>query len=272
VTARTFLGLDAFQWTALVVVVLSLAVIAEAWIGHYRSGFPLRAQYVPLLSAGYLAVASVSAVAVPTAETVRTALRVAGWTAIVTGVIGVGYHHWYGIVKKAGAYRFLLHYLRHSAPQLAPLTLSAAGVLALVAERGLAGGATLGGVGLPRFVHGLVSVVLVGSLLEVAMLHYRGAFNTPFMYAPFVAPPLAVAAMAWLTIAPGPTAAGIARVLLWLTFITGFVGLGMHLSGLERMMGGLRLWRMNLLQGPPPLAPVVFACFAVVGLAALELL
>ena len=143
--------------------------------------------------------------------------------------------------------------------------------VALVAERGLAGGSTLGGVDLRRVLHGTVALALIGALLQTAVLHYRGAFNTSFMYAPFLAPPFAAFAAAWLAIAPSPTVASVARVFLWLTFLTSFVGLGMHLRGLDRQMGGLRLWRMNLLQGPPPLAPAVFAGFSVVGLLAIGL-
>jgi hypothetical protein len=158
----------------------------------------------------------------------------------------------------------------YGAPQLAPLALSAIGVLALVAERGLAGGTTLGGVDLRRLLHGTVALALVGALLQCAVLHYRGAFNTPFMYAPFLAPPFAVSAAAWLAIAPSAAVASVARVFLWLSFLTGVVGLGMHLRGLNRQMGGLRLWRMNLLQGPPPLAPALFAGFSVVGLLAID--
>jgi hypothetical protein len=45
----------------------------------------------------------------------------------------------------------------------------------------------------------------------------------------------------------------------------------MHLRGIDRQMGGLHLLQPNLLQGPPPLAPAVYAGFAVIGLLALGL-
>ncbi len=67
------------------------------------------------------------------------------------------------------------------------------------------------------------------------------------MYAPFLAPPFAVAAAAWLAIAPSAAVASAARVFLWLSLLTAFVGLAMHLRGIGRQMGGLRLWRINLL-------------------------
>ena len=260
-----------FRWLALVTTLLALLIVAEAWLGHYRSGFPLRAQLVPLVMGGIVAMASMTAAAAPAYPWVHGALRLAGWFAIPIGIVGVGYHHWYGLVEKAGGYRLLLHYLMYGAPPLAPLALSVVGVLALVAERGLAGGTTLGGIDLRRLLHGTVALALIGALLQSAVLHYRGAFNTPFMYAPFVAPPLAASAAAWLAISPSAAAAGVARVFLWLSFLTGFVGLGLHLRGIDRQMGGLHLWRMNLLQGPPPLAPAVFACLSAVGLLAIDL-
>ena len=271
-TSRTLLGLGAFQWTALIAAFLSLLVVAEAWLGHYRSGFPLRAQYAPLASGCVLALASVAAVVAPRAEGARAALAVAAWIAIVSGLVGVGYHHWYGIVEKAGGYRWLLHYLMYGAPKLAPLALAAAGVLTLVVAAGLAGEATLGGVALRRVLYGVVAVALIGAILQAGILHYRGAFNTPVMYGPLLVPPLAVFGVGWLAIAPGAGIAGVTRVLLWLTVLTSFVGLGMHLRGLDRQMGGLWLWRMNLLQGPPPLAPATFASFAAIGLVTLDLL
>jgi hypothetical protein len=31
-----------FQWLAVVAALLAIVIVAEAWLGHYRSGFPLR--------------------------------------------------------------------------------------------------------------------------------------------------------------------------------------------------------------------------------------
>ena len=61
------------------------------------------------------------------------------------------------------------------------------------------------------------------------------------------------------------------RVCLWGTILLAFVGLGMHLRGIDRQMGGLHLLHSNILQGPPPLAPAVYAGFAVIALLALGL-
>ena len=96
-----------FRWLALITTLLALLIVAEAWLGHYRSGFPLRAQLVPLVMGGIVAMASLAAAVAPAYPWVHGALRLAGWFAIPIGIVGVGYHHWYGMVEKAGVYRLL---------------------------------------------------------------------------------------------------------------------------------------------------------------------
>jgi hypothetical protein len=272
-SAQRVLWLAPPRWVALLVAPLALLIATESWIGHYRSGFPLRVQYAPLASSGLLMVASVAAAVAPAASPMIRLLRVAGWIALITGVVGVGYHHYFGIVKKAGGYRWLLHYLMYGAPQLAPLSLSAAGALAILGAAGLAGDpAGLGDADLARAMLAVVSAALTGAVLQSGILHYRGAFNTPLMYVPISVPPLAALTTGWLAVAPHGAVVFPARVLLWLTIVAGFVGLGMHLRGLDRQMGGLHLFLFNVLQGPPPLAPAAFASLAAVGLVAMHML
>ena len=266
-----FLGLGAFQLIALIAALLTLLALAEAWIGHYRSGFPLRAQYAPFASGGLLIVAALMAVIAPGATSVQTALRAAGWIAFVAGLVGVGYHHYYGIAHKAGSYKLLLHYLMYGAPQLAPLALSTTGALGVVAAHGVAGQSVVLGVELRSALLGIVAVALTGAIAQVAILHYRGAFNNPVMYAPLTVPVFAAATSGWMSAAPTAAPHALGRTLFVLTFLTGFVGLGMHLRGLDRQMGGLHLFLFNLLQGPPPLAPATFAGLAAVGLIAMEM-
>jgi hypothetical protein len=52
----SFIGLDPFHWIALLVALLTLLVLADAWAGHYRRGFSHRAQYAPFLSGGLLVI------------------------------------------------------------------------------------------------------------------------------------------------------------------------------------------------------------------------
>jgi hypothetical protein len=271
VTSR-LLGLGAFQWIALVAALLTMLVLVEAWIGHYRSGFPLRVQYAPFASGGLLIVAALATGIAPGAAWAQAALRVTGWTAVVTGLIGLGYHHYYGIARKAGSYKWLLHYLMYGAPQLAPLALSTVGALAVLAAQGAAGRTAVLGIGLRSALFGTVAIALAGAIAQAGILHYRGAFNNPVMYAPVTVPVLAAVTSGWMSAAPATAPHTLGRALFALTFLIGFLGLGMHLRGFDRQMGGLHIFLFNLLQGPPPLAPAIFAGLAAIGLIATEML
>ena len=57
-TGTPFIGLSPFQCIALVVVFLTLLILADAFAGHYRSGFVFRSQYAfaPALFTGFAAV------------------------------------------------------------------------------------------------------------------------------------------------------------------------------------------------------------------------
>lgn len=267
-----FLGLNPFQWIALLAAAMTLSLLADAFAGHYRSGFAFRVQYAPFMSGGLLIVSAVTAGIAPNVWWANKALRAAGWLAAASGVIGFGFHHYYGIMRKPGGYKWLLHYLMYGAPPLAPLALTATGALALIAASGLAGETTYTGISLRVVLLLFVCVALAGAVLQAGILHYRGAFNNPVMYAPLGAPMLAVFASIWMVVVPSYVASLALAILLWLTFLTGFVGLGMHLRGLERQMGGLYVALFNWLEGPPLFAPALFAGFALVGLIAVHLL
>ena len=265
-TGTSFIGLFPFQWVALVTAALTLFLLADAFAGHYRSGFLFRSQYAPFISGGLLIVSAVAAVATPEAEWSNFTLRISGWIAIFAGAVGFGFHHYYGIVRKPGGYKWLLHYLMYGAPQLAPLALAMAGMLALVAARGLAGEITIFGLSLRVALLLLVAVALAGATLQAAILHYRGAFNNPLMFAPLTAPLLAIVTSVWLIVGPNEIVLLAFTILLWLTFLIGFVGLGMHLRGFGRQMGGLYVGFFNWLEGPPAFAPALFSGFAGIGL------
>ncbi len=267
-----FIGLYPFQWIALVVALLTLLILADAFAGHYRSGFGFRSQYIPFITGGLLIVSAVAASIRPQAALANFSLRVAGWLAIFSGVVGFGFHHYYGIAKKPGGYKWLLHYLMYGAPQLAPLALAITGILALVAANGLANEISIAGVSLLTALLSLVAIALLGAALQAAILHYRGAFNNPLMYAPLTVPVLGIVMSVWMIIVPNDIVFLALTLLLWLTFLLGFVGLGMHLRGFGRQMGGTYVTLSNWLEGPPAFAPALFSGFAGVGLIAAYLL
>ena len=271
-TGTLFIGLSPFQWIALLTVALTLLLLADAFAGHYRSGFVFRSQCAPFISGGLLIVTAVSAVLKPEAEWAHMALRLAGWLVIVSGVVGFVFHHYYGIVKKPGGYKWLLHYLMYGAPQLAPLALALTGALALVTAHGLDNEGVFAGLSFRTALLILVAIALAGAILQAGVLHYRGAFNNPLMYAPLTVPVMAVVMSIWVIISPNNTVLLVFTILLWVTFLIGFIGLGMHLRGFGRQMGGLYVTVFNWLEGPPAFAPALFTGFAAVGLIAAYLL
>jgi hypothetical protein len=107
VLGASFIGLNPFQWIALLVALLTLLVLADAWAGHYRRGFIHRAQYAPFLSRGFLVIVAVAAVIAPRTRWIEVALRAAGWLAITAGLIEFCFHHYYGIARKPGGYKWL---------------------------------------------------------------------------------------------------------------------------------------------------------------------
>lgn len=270
--AAQFLFLGAFEWQAILIVLLTAALLADAFAGHYRSGFENKSQYAPFLSGGFLIVAAVLVLIIPGTGWINSLLQIAGWTAAASGIVGFGFHHFYGILKKPAGYKWLLHYLMYGAPQLAPLALSAIGVLALITAKGLAGETLIFGFEPGASLLVFVAVSLTGAIVQAGILHYRGAFNNPLMYLPLTAPLLTVFAAILAVLMPGAVILSILTGFLWLTFLTGFVGLGMHLRGFDRQMGGLYVAIFNWLEGPPAFAPALFAGFAAVGLAAVYLL
>lgn len=271
-TPAQFIGLDPFQWVALAAGALALLLACDALAGHYRSGFTSRAQYAPFVGGGALMISGVGAAVAPDAGWASALLRAGAWLAVMAGTAGFAFHHYYGIARRPGGYGWLLHHLMYGAPQLAPLGLAAAGALALVAARGLDGGTAFGGLGLRSALLVLVALGVAGAVLQAGVLHYRGAFNNPLMYAPFTAPLACVPACLWAALGPGRAASLAASAALWLTFFVGFAGAGMHLRGLGRQMGGLYVALSNWLEGPPAFAPLLFAGFAAAGLVAVHLI
>lgn len=265
-----FLGLTPFRWMAVVVVVLTPLLLTDALTGHYRTGFQVRAQYAPFISGGLLTLAALAALLAPGQGWARIACIVIGILGIASGLIGFVFHQVYGTARKPGGYRMTLHYAMYGAPTLAPLVLAALGMLAVLAALGMGGASRLAGLSLRQVAFALAAVSLLGSVLQAAILHYRGAYNNPLMYVPVSLPLVTVVLLA--VAACGYSASVALGASLWMSFLIGFIGLGMHLRGLDRQMGGLHVPLFNTLQGPPIWAPALFSAFAAVGLAALYLL
>jgi hypothetical protein len=228
--------------------------------------------YAPFVGGGLLLVSALAAAILPDERAAITAAVASGWLALLAGLIGSGYHHWYGVTTKPGGYRWLLHHLMHHAPPLAPLTLALAGSLAVLGATGASGAGEFLGFPIQALTLGTVGTGLLGLASAAGLLHYRGAFNNAAMYLPVLLLPLAAGSIAWHIAAPDSAASDrISTALLWATFLGGFIGAGMHLRGMDRQMGGLAMGVAAILDAPPPGAPLLVATLGASGLVALRL-
>jgi hypothetical protein len=251
---------------------LAFSVLADSAIEHYRGSFHNRAMYVPLAVSALTLGGSLfgAADARPKKHIGRDAIYAA---AAATAFAGLGFHA-YNISKRPGGWSWLN--LFYSAPIGAPMALALAGLLGRGAERvrdtpALARAKVLG---LPagRTLAGVTAAGLVGTVGEAGLLHFRGAYHNPAMFLPVSVPPLASLLVAATALRPGRVLNRAARWWLRLTAFLGFAGVGFHVFGVARNMGGWRNWSQNVLNGPPLPAPPSFAGLALAGLAALSLI
>ena len=104
-----------------------------------------------------------------------------------TGLIGLGFHT-YNILKRPGELDALN--LFYGAPIGAPAALTLAGLYGVIAGEMLSGRDYVR-TRLPRHTAGLIAFSLMGTIAEAGLLHFRGKFQNPVMYAPVTIPPLA---------------------------------------------------------------------------------
>ncbi|KWV57056.1 hypothetical protein AS156_03590 [Bradyrhizobium macuxiense] len=248
---------------------LSLSVLADSGLEHYRGSFQNRLMYLPLAVSAATVAASLFGIADARAKShaVRDGLYV---LAGLTGATGLGFHG-YNVMKRPGGLSWLN--LFYAAPVGAPMALLLAGVLGRGAERirddeactilGYPAGKALGLV---------TSAGLAGTVAEAGLLHFRGAFQNPGMFLPVVVPPAAAGLLTTAQFRPGNIMRRAAKLGLRLTALLGFAGVGFHAYGISRNMGGWRNWSQNILNGPPLPAPPSFTGLALAGLAALSLI
>ena len=251
--------------------VLSFAVLADSAVEHYRGSFRNRVMFAPLVASSISL--TVGTAAATGAGVPRYALKAAHGVAGMTGLAGFGFHI-YNILKRPSGFSWLN--LFYAAPIGAPFALTLAGLfgswgirfadpddrpdrlIGLPASQTIAAAAAIG---------------IAGTVAEAGLLHFRGAYHDPAMFLPVSVPPPAAALLAASAAAPSSKPMQkAARGALWATALLGAAGVGFHIYGVGRNMGGWRNWSQNVLNGPPIPAPPSFAGLAVIGLAALALM
>jgi hypothetical protein len=251
--------------------VIAASVLFDSALEHYRGAFHNKAMFAPLAAASASLLAGLHGGADdrPRAHRLRDGAYA---VAALVGLIGTGFHI-YNIGRKPGG--FSAENLFYAAPIGAPAALLLSGGFGFLAERSRNEPADAAAP--PRFRPGPVALAasvagLLGAAGEAALLHFRGAFQDPYMFLPVTVPPAAAVATVLAAADPSPAKRRLARWGLGLTAAIGMIGAGFHAWGVHRQMGGWRNWRQNVLSGPPIPTPPSFTGLAMAGLAALELL
>ena len=251
---------------------LGASVMADSAVEHYRGGFDNPGMYTPLLVSALTIAAGIDGA---TAQCLPRRVRdgVYGVAGAVGGV-GVGFHV-YNVLRRPGGLNWLNAF--YAAPIGAPAALSLAGAIGLAADEIAASpeprALTLFGVPVGRALSAFTAFGLMGTVSEAGLMHFRGAFQNPFMYLPVSLPPIAAALTAKAAVEPKGRRRGrpVTRAWLWLTSAMGVAGVGFHAYGVSRAMGGWRNWSQNVVDGPPLPAPPSFSALAIAALAALRL-
>ncbi len=248
---------------------LALSVLADSAVEHYRGSFKNPAMFIPLLSASLSFFAGLHGGRDRRAAShpVRHGIHA---FAAMAGIAGTGFHI-YNVTKRTGGWSW--NNLFYAAPLGAPTALLLSGGLGAIGERlrdQPANEPRLLGMPAGRAMALAVSAGLLGTVGEVGLLHFRGAFQHPAMYAPVIIPPVAATLMVQTALAAPRPRPG-TRWWLRLTAALGLLGVGFHARGIARCQGGWRNWSQNIPSGPPLPAPPSFTALALAGLAALRL-
>lgn len=245
--------------------VLAASVILDSSIEHFQGNYINRAMYVaPTLGTAAMA----TALSGHAPHHIGTAIFGASMTA---GLAGLGFH-FYNITKRPGGLSW--NNVFYAAPYAAPGALALSGLFGVVAgvvhrmrhqsrQRQI------------EFAEGLaytISGCMMVTASEAWVLHFRGAYHDPFMYVPVTVVPAAAAALAYAGIKQTEPSFTAARWLLNAAGLIGLAGVGFHIFGVHRNMGGWKNWTQMLFQGPPIPAPPSFSGLALAGLGALHLL
>jgi len=211
--------------------VLAASVVLDSTIEHFQGNYINRAMYIaPTLGAAAMG----TALSGHAPHHIGTAIFSASMTA---GLAGLGFH-FYNITKRPGG--LCWNNIFYAAPYAAP------GALALSGLFGIVAGVVHRMRHQPRmrqieFAEGLaytVSACMLVTASEAWVLHFRGSYHDPFMYVPVTVVPAAAGALAYAGIKQSEPSFTLARRLLNAAGLIGLAGVGFHIFGVQRNMGG----------------------------------
>ena len=252
--------------------ILAGSVLLDSAVEHYRGSFHNPAMVTPIATSLVALLASMHG-AIDDGQTKHSTRNNVFWLTAATGLLGTVFHL-YNVTKKPGGLSWQNSF--YSGPLGAPAAIGLAGLFGLMAERVRdtppAQDPKLLGRSAGRVLGLATALSLLGTSGEAGLLHFRGAFHNPAMYLPVTMPPIAAAFMVNASLGPSRQRRRFTRGWLGLTSLMGVAGVGFHIFGVSRAMGGWRNWRQNMVDGPPIPAPPSFVGLALAGLAALGLM
>ncbi|MDQ4078947.1 MAG: hypothetical protein M3220_22230, partial [Chloroflexota bacterium] len=99
-------------------------------------------------------------------------------------------------------------------------------------------------IGLARLLRLGVTGAIPPLWAEIATLHYRGSFNSPYMWLPVATLPAILLGGLSSTLVKGQERSrAIFRPFAWLMTLLGVIGTFFHLRGVQRQMGGFYNWK-----------------------------
>jgi hypothetical protein len=118
-----------------------------------------------------------------------------------------------------------------------------------------------------RSMAAVTGLSAVASGFEAYVQHRRGAFSHWLMWTPVVLTPPTVA-VAGAALLSERVARQVLPVLSVVTLVDGVLGFAYHIRGIQRMPGGFKLGRYNIVMGPPVFAPLLMCTVGVAGVLA----
>jgi hypothetical protein len=121
--------------------------------------------------------------------------------------------------------------------------------------------------GLDRAVLVFTAVAFFVIWVQLSLFHWAGGFKHWAMWGPVLATPLVIAGAVVGAVERGSPWGWVALGLLGFGVLDGMLGVYYHLRGIASQIGGFTT--RNLLSGPPPMLPLAYAAFGVLGIGAL---
>lgn len=262
-----------FQRSLSVVAGLSALVSGvEVASEHYRGSYGQKIMYSPVVLCVLLAI--VGLVGGIDLKVARTVLPWVSCALILDGVIGFGFHV-RGIFRKPGGWRRnIVTNIVMGPPIFAPLLLTMSGMLGLVASRlgpeeadYLVSSTTLRRVRMLLIASMGVSALLNG--FEALYSHYKSRFSSNSQWIPVTLSPILIVIAVVAFIEPDLMRAPLA-IVSTVALLAGSVGFLFHLNGIRKRPRGSGRLFYNIIYGPPPFAPLLFAATGFLGLLAAQ--